>query len=296
MSNFFPLFRKTREIRKQQLPLSGQVTDHLLALQINTNGGRKVLQTPLDGVEESAARGSKDQDRQGQIDERLVAFHNVNTSAAEQYRRLYVEILRAGHIRELRTLLISSAMAGEGKTTVTLNLAITIASSIGEQSVLLVETDFRKPRVQRLLGTHPTCGLTDYLLGDVAYSEIFTTTAVPGLTVVHAGSRVKNPMALLSSESLEQFFKEVKSQEQYKYIIVDSSPILLASESGALIKHIDTAVLVVHARKTAKDTVSHAIEILGKDNILGCVFNALVSSDFYYYRQYYGSNYYGTEE
>jgi non-specific protein-tyrosine kinase len=295
ISNFFPGFSQPRKERKRNLALSGKITNHLLDVQISTGSGRKVLPS-LVGEEESASCGSKDRDRQGHIDERLVAFHNVNTSVAEQYRKLYVEILRAGYVRELQTLLISSAMAGEGKTTVTLNLAITMASIVGEQGILLVETDFRKPRVQRLLGTHPACGLTDYILGDVTYPEIFTTTEITGLTVVHAGSRVKNPMALLSSERLEHFFKEVKYQEKYKYIIVDSSPVILASESIALMKYMDTAILVIHARKTSKDMVSKAVEILGKENIFGCVLNALSSSDSYYYRQYYGSDYYDTKQ
>jgi non-specific protein-tyrosine kinase len=294
MSKFFPVFHKTPQVRKQKPALNAKVTDHLLDTQVSSDHGRKVSPPLLEGVKESASCNSKDRDRQGHIDERLVAFHNINTSAAEQYRGLYAEILRAEDVRELRTLLISSAIAGEGKTTVTLNLAVTIASSVSERRVLLVETDLRKPRVQTLLGTHPVCGLTDYLLGDVEYSQIFTTTEIPGLTVVHAGRRVKNPMALLSSERLGMFFKKVKSQDQYKYIIVDSSPILLASETSALMKYMDTTILVVHSRKTSRDMVSHAIEILGEKNIIGCVFNAITSSDFSYYHQYYSSDYYDT--
>src|SRR5262249_44454765 len=97
------------------------------------------------------------------LDERLVALHQTNTLATELYRKLYIEIVRAGSVRELRTLLISSALMEEGKTTTALNLALTIAASGGERGVVLVETDFRKPSVHKWLGTYSECGLADYL-------------------------------------------------------------------------------------------------------------------------------------
>jgi protein-tyrosine kinase len=225
------------------------------------------------------------------IDERLVAFHSTNASAAEQYRKLSVEIARMGRVRELRTLLIVSALENEGKTLTALNLAITMAAS-GDEQVLLVETDFRKPRVHHLLGTRPACGLSDYLLGDIAYAQMVMQTPIPGLAVVYAGRRVKNPTALLSSEKMGQFLQHVKLQTPYRYVVLDATPILLTSEPMALMQYVDAALLVVRAKKTSRDVVLQAIEALGEEHILGCVLNGMTATDAYNYRYYYYSDYY----
>ena len=224
------------------------------------------------------------------LDEHLVALHDVNAPATEQYRRLFVEIIRAGKQRELRTLLISSALSGEGKTTTALNLALTIAAS-GAQRVLLVEMDFRRPNIHSLLGTRPTYGLADYLLGEVEYSKLLMETQVPGLTVVYAGRPVSSPTTLLRSERMGQFFQKVQSTSGFPYVILDSSPLLLTSEPSTLIQYADATILVVHARKTPRDVVVKAVEIVKGENILGCVFNGIRPSDTNYYYYYYSSEY-----
>jgi capsular exopolysaccharide synthesis family protein len=224
------------------------------------------------------------------LDRRLVAFHDPASALAEQYRKLYITIVRAGRVRELRTLLFSSALSGEGKTFNALNLALTIAAS-GGQHVLLVDTDFRKPSVHKLLGMSPKYGLVDYLLRDIPYSQLFVQTQVPGLTVVYPGQLVENPTALLSFEKIGQFFKNIKSQGQYNYIILDSSPVLLTAEPVALMQYVDSAILVVRAGGTPRDIVTQAIGILGHKNILGCVFNGIASTDSYYHNSYYTSEY-----
>jgi capsular exopolysaccharide synthesis family protein len=226
------------------------------------------------------------------IDAYLVALHGANTAAAEQYRKLYSEIVRAGRVRRLRTLLVTSALAGEGKTLTAVNLALTIAASSNEQRALLVETDFRKPRIQKLLNTQPECGLTDYLLGDAESTQLIHATPIPGLAVVYAGHHINNLARLLNSEKIATFFHQIASQGHYSHIILDSSPLLLTSEPIALIPHVDAALFVVHARKTPREVVNQAIEILGQENIFGCVFNGMTSLDSYYSHHYYSSDYY----
>ena len=225
------------------------------------------------------------------LDQRLVTTHHPISALAEQYRKLYIEIVRAGRVRELRTLLVSSALPGEGKTSSAVNLALTMAASGGPQNVLLVDADFRKPSVHKLLGTSPEYGLVDYLLGDFPYTQLFAPTQVPGLTVVYAGRQVENPTALLSSEKMGQFFKDVKDQEQYSYIILDTSPVLVTSEPAALAQYVDASILVVRAGSTPRDMVTQAVGLLGHENILGCVLNGVTSSAYQYYHSYYAGYY-----
>jgi capsular exopolysaccharide synthesis family protein len=231
-------------------------------------------------------------DEYKRINERVVAFHNFDTVAAEQYRKLYIEIVQARRTRELKTLLMTSALAGEGKSISALNLAITSAAAGDQHSVLLVDTDLRKPSIHTYLGIHPKCGLVDYLLGDVEYSQIFFKTQIPGLTIIAAGRRVSNPTTLFASTRMEQLIRDIKSQKSYGSIILDSSPVLLTSESKGLLQYVDTAILVVRAKKTPAEVVSQAIKILGEENILGCVLNGVTASDFSLYNYCYNKDYY----
>ena len=90
---------------------------------------------------------------------------------------------------------------------------------------------------------------------------------------------------------MEQFVRDIKSQEQYGYIILDSSPVLLTSEPKSLLRYVDTTIFVVRAKKTPAEVVSQAIKILGKENILGCVLNGITSDDFSFYPYYYSQDY-----
>jgi len=222
-------------------------------------------------------------DAYSRINERVVALHQFDTVAAEQYRKLYIEIAQARRTREIQTLLLTSALAGEGKSLSALNLAITGATHEGPHGVLLIDPDLRQPSLHQYLGIQPKWGLADYLLGDVEYSQIFFKTQIPGLTVIAAGRRASNPTALFASTRMEQLFQDVKSQKQYSSIILDSSPVLLTSEPKGLLQYVDMAILVVQASKTSAEVVSQTIKVLGKENILGCVLNAVTSSDFSFY-------------
>ena len=214
---------------------------------VTPDSDRSVMADSAVAVPSGSRRSKKAPTVQKGLDQRLVTAHHPISALAEQYRKLYIEIVRAGRTRELRTLMIASALPGEGKTFSAVNLALTMAESGSQQSVLLVDADFRKPSVHKLLGTSSEYGLVDYLLGEVPYAQIFASTKVPGLTVVYAGHEVENPTALLSPEKIGQFFQDIKEQNKYGYIILDSSPILLTSEPAALVQYVDAALLVVRA-------------------------------------------------
>ena len=283
--------RKAHSEQRRNPVLNDKVTDLLLG-EPAVAGGTPQAGRQITKIEKTKpAPNHIAPSLQGQIDEHLVAFYHSHAAAVEQYRKLYVEIIRAGQEHELRTILMSSALAGEGKTTTALNLAITMATSSDEGSILLVETDFCKPSVHKYLGMPAACGLADYLKGDVEYSRIFAPTEIPGLTVVHAGTQARNQNTLLNSKKMEQFFKDIKAQDEYRYIILDTSPLLLTSEPAALIHYVDAIILVVRAGKTPRDIVVQTIETIGPDHILGYVLNGTVSSD-YCYSHYYTSDYY----
>ena len=230
------------------------------------------------------------------IDSQLVAYHQSDTLAAEQYRKLYIEIVRANSEHQTRILLISSALEGEGKTTTAANLAITMAAGSNERDVLLIETDMRKPRLQTLFNAHPKAYFADFLLNGVDDSQIYCPTPISGLTAVYAGNRVKNPTALFTSEKIDHFFNTLRSQTKYRYIIIDSSPILLTPETSALVQHVDAVILVVKSRSTSGKAITQAIETIGADKVFGCILNNVKTSDNNDYQYYYQSSYSQTYE
>jgi capsular exopolysaccharide synthesis family protein len=279
--------------------LNSEILKSVVDAQARTDSDRQTIDPELDPLarSENGALGvvprqgrrekrrkenRKTIDASKRVNERLVALHQFDTAAAEQYRKLYVEIVLARRTRTLQTFLITSALAGEGKSLSALNLAITSAATGDQQEVLLVDVDLRQPSIHKHLGMEPTCGLADYLLGDAEAAHIFIKTPIPGLTMIAAGSRVSNPTGLLASPRMGQLFQDVKAQKRYSSIILDSSPVLLAAESKGLLQYADTAILVVHARKTPREIVLQAIKTLGEENLLGCLLNGVVSSDVSY--------------
>jgi receptor protein-tyrosine kinase len=221
---------------------------------------------------------------QFQLDERLVAVHEVKSLAAEQFRKLYVSIIRAGQTRDLQTLMITSSMAEEGKTLTALNLAITMTAS--GDDILFVETDFHCPRVGTYLDLPSQEGLSDYLSDQTSISQICHLTFLPGLIVVQAGQSCQNPIGLLSSEKMAKFLQQVKASQQYRYIVLDTPPILLSSETHAMADYVDASILVVRADITPQEQVSRAIETIGEQRILGCVLNGARECELDSYGQY----------
>ena len=309
MNRLFSALRKMHHTGTWTPTLNSEIPKFVVDEQALTDLERQTLELVLDKLElpdssdqgEDRAKAKRKKgrtenpkaiDEYKRINERVVVFHKFDTVAAEQYRKLYVEIVQARRTRELKTLLMTSALAGEGKSISALNLAITSAAAGDQHSVLLVDADLRKPSIHTYLGIHPKCGLTDYLLGDVEYSQIFFKTQIPGLTIIAAGRRVSNPTSLFASTRMEQLFRDIKSQKQYSSIILDSNPVLLTSESKGLLQYVDAAILVVRAKKTPAEVVSQAIKILGEENILGCVLNGVTASDFSLYNYSYNKDYY----
>ena len=275
--------------------LDGQVTEFVLdELALPDSHSQEVQQVQV-RRKKRRTENLKDFGENRPINERVIAFHKFDPVAAEQYRKLYTEIAQVKRTSEIQTLLITSALAGEGKSISALNLAITSAAHEDKRDVLLIDTDLRKPVLHNYLGIRPEWGLTDYLLGDVEYSRIICKTQIPRLMIIAAGRRTSDPTALLASTRMEQFVRDIKTQKKYAYIILDTSPVLLTSEPKGLLQYVDTAILVVRAKKTPAAVVSQVIKILGEENILGCVLNGVTSSDLPLYHYSYSATYYHTE-
>jgi len=208
--------------------------------------------------------------------------------AAEQYKMLRSQLLFPAGGSVPKTILVTSAIPGEGKSIVSSNLAISIA--LGKQEhVLLIEGDLRRPSLATLFGLKNSRGLSDYLLEEDELSNLLCKTAVDKLTLLPGGRLTKNPYELLSSQRMIDLLEEVRDRYQDRYIILDSTPAQVAAETSVLSKFIDGIILVVRYGKSSRKVIRETVEKIGKEKFIGVVFNGLEGKypNRYYYK-YYG--------
>jgi protein-tyrosine kinase len=234
-------------------------------------------------------------------DQSLIYFFQPGSLAAEQFRKLRTYLLRRKSSEFQRTIMVTSAVSGEGKSFIAANLAIGIAHDF-QSHALLVDCDLRNPSLGRWFGLENNRGLSDYLTGDGNITELITKTEVEKLSILPGGKVQDNPTELFGSKKMETLINELKSRFRDRYVIFDSTPILATAESEVLAKLVDEILIVVRAGVTPRETLKQAIIHLEKKKVMGFVLNDLefkfsglssryFGSDGYYYRYGYGYGY-----
>jgi len=220
-------------------------------------------------------------------DRNLISLLDPRSFEAEQFKVLRTSILFPVTDTPPRVIMVTSAIPGEGKSFVASNLAASIAQNIDDH-VLLMDCDLRLPTIHKVFGITQNRGLSEYLSGEVELSPLFVKTGINKLSILPGGNPPVNPAELLSSDQMAMLINEVKGRYNDRYIILDSAPPLLASESNALVKHTDGILLVINYGSTDRTAIAELTDILGKDKILGVVFNRfdIRSSSYYGYGKY----------
>lgn len=230
----------------------------------------------------------------------LVAQHLPKSQMSEAFRALRTSILLSQAEQPPQVILVTSALPREGKTTAAANLAVTLAQ-LGDSTVL-VDADLRKPGIGRLLnlGSGKYAGLSSYLAG-VSSLDIVSVPhpAIPNLVAIPTGPLPPNPADLLSSHKLADAIVELRTK--FKFIVIDSPPVMAATDAVILSVHADGVLLVVRSGETPKVAFTRTRDLLTsvKSRILGVVLNAVDSSapDYYYSYRYYPYSYgYGPQE
>jgi succinoglycan biosynthesis transport protein ExoP len=227
----------------------------------------------------------------------LIAHEQPQSQIAEAFRALRTSLLLSRADQPPQVILVTSALPKEGKTTATTNLAVTLAQ-LGDRT-LLIDCDLRKPGITKSLGmTGTRTGLSSYLAGACDLDGCtYPCPDVPDLSVIPSGPIPPNPADLLSSQRLVDAIEELR--HKYKFVVIDSPPIMLATDAAILATWADGVLLVARSGETPKGAFARAQELLAsvKCRLLGVVLNAVntAAPDYYYrYYPYYGE-YYGTE-
>ncbi len=224
----------------------------------------------------------------GRIDTRLVCLQDPSSPAAECFKVLRSKLL-VGDSGELRrTIMVTGAEPADGKTLVSANLAVSIAQGMNHY-VLLVDCDLRRPSLHKSLGLQAKQGLREYLEKGDSIAPYLLKTPVRKLTLLPAGQPSSSPSELLGSDKMQALIQELKGRYPDRFIIFDSPPAHFTAESSSLSTMMDGVLLVVRSGKTSREPVEDVVANIGREKIIGVVFNASteVQRDYRYYYRYY---------
>ncbi len=217
-------------------------------------------------------RGGRRSKRDGvaAVNKRRISMLQPDSHVAEQFRALRGRIDAIAAQRPIRTVAVTSAVPGEGKTTAAVNLAVVTAMSVGRR-VLLIDCDMRKPKVHQALGLVPDGGLEDVLTDSMGLDEAIVKVEGMNLEVLAVRSRPPNPSELLGSPRMRELIAEVA--DRYDRVIIDTPAALGVPDAKAVAELCDAIVLVVRADVTTQQEVEACLEMLDQRNVIGTVLN-----------------------
>jgi capsular exopolysaccharide synthesis family protein len=221
------------------------------------------------------------------FDRARIVMSDPTTGAAESYRKIRAKLHVSRNEAHIKVLGITSSTAGEGKTTLSSNLAISMAQS--GFKVLLVDADMRHPALQTAFQVEREPGLADYLDGRIAWQSAVRGEVLPGLSLITCGSGGERSSELLESPRLKEFFDQAR--EQYDMVVVDTPPVLGVADTTVLAHATDAMLFVIQASRNPKWLLRRArMELDAADaHIVGAVLNRVATrrGEYYYYHKYY---------
>ena len=214
----------------------------------------------------------------------------TKSRAADSYYRLKDNVIYYSDNGKNKVFQIESSIAGEGKSTVIVNLAVSLAKS--NKKVLILDLDFRRPKVHRVFGVPNFNGLAEYMLGECGKEDLIKRTEY-GVDIINRGKSAHNASIIFTSDKFKALIDECK--EKYDYVLFDCPPVLMVSDYIHIAKLSDAIIFVVCSGITRRSQLSEAVELLHRAdaNIFGTVLtfrkNAKIGPRYskYYYGRYY---------
>jgi exopolysaccharide/PEP-CTERM locus tyrosine autokinase len=247
--------------------------------------------TPARSASRTARPFAVDRNRQRALG--LITPDGERTPLAESFRRIKRQILANVENPKpgappANLVVVTSALAGEGKTFCTINLAISMALE-RDRTVLLVDADVAKPSVPRALGLHAEGGLMEVLLDrHVDVGDVLWKTDIGRLTVLPAGRAHQHATELLASDAMRELLRHMAERYHDRIVVFDSPPLLAASEAGALASLAGQIVVVVEAGKTSEAALKQALGRIDTSRVTGLLLNKVENAPLEYGYDAYG--------
>ena len=262
-----------------------------------SNGNRESMAGLLDGLLDSNSAGAQLGESRLQNCRKFEIPHVssklmfpdseiANTSVGESYKGVRTRLLRAQATMGIRTMCISSAVPSEGKTLTSANIGLCCAQ-LSSLRVLLIDADLRTAGLSTLLGLAEGPGLSEVLAGTAQYGDAIASSSYRDLYLLPAGKAGLPAPELFAGTRWKELVGW--AAESFNLVIVDTPPILSVSDFELIAAGCDTALLVVRARRTLRETLERALEKIDRKKLLGTIFNAMEApqhsrGDGYYYR------------
>jgi capsular exopolysaccharide synthesis family protein len=220
-----------------------------------------------------------------EVDACIVTQHDPKSPISEAYRTLRTNFQFATIQQKPKTLMVTSAVPGEGKTTTAVNLAVTMADR--GIRVLLIDTDLRRPNVHRVLKVERGPGLSDVLRESLDVHTVIRKTRIENLSIISSGRVPPNPSELIASERMQHLLTLLG--REFDLVVCDAPSILVVTDPVLLATHMDTVILVVSVNNARRETIQRAKKLLetAKANVAGVVLNGLEATRRHYYYYYY---------
>lgn len=263
----------------------GRIKNAISLVNKRLNNGKEGLPAPcsqenqMDGGAKKPGwiSPSYSQSRTVHLDPGLIAGNRClayldNTPEAEAYRILKAQVLQRTKDSGDNTIMVTSAVPGEGKTLTAINLAFTLARDF-QHTVLLVDGDLRNQSIHKYLGCPGEKGLIDFLADDTPVSELIAWPGVEKMTLISGGRPFQESAEILGSSRMNGLVSEMKERYPARYIIFDAPPVLTGADVLTLAPLVDQVIMIVQAGKTSMEDINKALQLLPKEKILGFVLN-----------------------
>jgi non-specific protein-tyrosine kinase len=204
----------------------------------------------------------------------------------EAYRLLRSLIIRRSETDGGNTLMITSAIPGEGKTLTSINLALTFAMEFSH-TVFLVDCDLRQQNIHKVMGYESNKGLANYFIDSEPLPNLIVWPSIEKMTVISGGKTINKGSEFLGSPGMKSLVEDIKNRYPDRFIIFDVPPVLSVADALALVPYVDYIIVVVRSGYTPARDIKNAIQMLPKEKVLGMVLNGQKPSPKSYYAGYY---------
>ncbi len=206
------------------------------------------------------------------LEQNRIVARLTRSASADVFRILRTKVLQAMARDNMRTIAITSANYGDGKTTIAANLALSIALDV-KQTVLLVDLDLRSPSVHEVFGLKTNVGLTDYIVDNAPVSTCIVRPSFDRLALLPITKPIENSSELLGTPKMAQLAHELKTRYPDRLVIYDMPPLLSQDDAMAFLPQVDGVILVVRDRTTKTEDIDHCLHALDGANLIGTVLN-----------------------